>query len=157
MKQPHEDVAGVQRDDDLLSLEESALAHRDALIAMAKHLKSTTLVGNPAPIVEEVHHRITHPRIGDLVMEVSAPYRKEVDTRVKSLGILVERRYEWWETDEEFERLKAEDPPSYTEADRMTDEAWYVQYGPDPKDICRWTNCEFVALPGLAERFGSLG
>jgi hypothetical protein len=153
VKQPHEDVkGGTDRADDLLSLDETALAHRDALIGMARHLHSATLVGNPAPIVKEMYERITHPRIGDLVMEGSTPYRKDVDTRIKGLGILVERRYEWWETDEEWEQVKAEDS-SVSDEDRLTDEAWYVQYGPGPSDVCRWTNCSFVALPELGERF----
>ena len=25
--------------------------------------------------------------------------------------------------------------------------ACYVQYGPEPVDVCRWTNCTLVAIP----------
>jgi hypothetical protein len=29
----------------------------------------------------------------------------------------------------------------------MVDHAWYVQYGNDPGDVCRWVNCDFLAIP----------
>ncbi|HWB34526.1 MAG TPA: hypothetical protein VHA75_00725 [Rugosimonospora sp.] len=146
MKQPHEDIRGASRSDYLLSLDEQAVAHRDALIAMAKHLKSACLVGNPAPVVQRMYERITHPQPGDLVVEATTLYRADPDTRIKSLGILVEHREEWWTTDEQWEADKAEDG-TLTEDDRLTDHAWYVQYGPDPEDICRWVNCDFIVLP----------
>lgn len=150
MKQPHEDVTGIDRTgDDLLSLDERGAAHRRALIALAHHLQTAVSVGSPAPVVERMGSRIRSPQIGDFVVETSRVLllgpRVDVDTMLKGSGFLVEHREEWWHADEEYERLQAEDPESYDE--RMTDRAWYVQYGPEPGDICRWTNSSFLAVP----------
>lgn len=147
LKQPREGIVGVQRDDFLLSLDMKAVPHRDALIAMARHLQTASLVGNPAPVVQRIYERIKNPQLGDLVVEASTGVRtRDLDTRTKAFGILIEHRDEWWETDAEWEALRAEDG-GLTEEDRMVDHAWYVQYGNDPGDVCRWVNCDFLAIP----------
>jgi hypothetical protein len=148
MKQPHEDIIGTDRgDDDLLSLDMRAVAHRDALIAVVQHLWTATMVGNPAPVVERMSARMRSPQPGDLVIEpaMSRP-RRDLDTRIKALGYLIEKRTEWWNTDEEWEVEEG-----YGD-ERPTDEAWYVQYGPDPADVCRWVNCKFITVP-ISEEF----
>lgn len=145
-KQPREDVTGADRDDYLLSLDDQAIAHREALRAMAFHLQTACMVGNPAPIVTRMSDRIRNPRPGDLVVESSTRYRHDPDSRLKAFGILLEHREEWWETDAEWEAYKAEDG-TITDEDRRTDRAWYVQYGPDPGDVYRWVNCSFVVVP----------
>lgn len=141
-KQPHQDVTGVDRDDALLSLDDSATAHREALIGLGRNFYRACLVGNPAPIVTEMYDRMKNPQPGDLVMETGAPY-SQVKTR--ALGILLEHRREWWHTDEEW----AEVQTNYSDPDdeRPTDAAWYIQYGPKAADVCRWTDAEFIALP----------
>jgi hypothetical protein len=147
-KQPHEDIAGTDRGgDDLLSLDMRAVAHRDALIAVARHLRSACMVGSPAPIVREMSDRMRNPRIGDLVFEptMATSRRGDLETRIKALGYLIEKRVEWWQTDEEWAADKAAD--HLADDDRSTDTAWYVQYGPDPADICRWVNCTFEMVP----------
>lgn len=147
LKQPREDVAnGTNRDDLLLSLDESAAPHRNALIGMARLLYKTTLVGNPAPLVEDIHKRISSPRPGDLVVELSVLYTRDPDKRLKGLGILLERRTEWHHTDEAWAATVAEGAV-HPDDERFTDEAWYVQYGPSAEDICRWTDCTFITLP----------
>jgi hypothetical protein len=146
LKQPREDVAGADRDDDLLSFVEKAIAHREALIGMARLLYDATRVGDPAPVTAAVHHRVTNPRPGDLVVEVSVLYGRTPESRIKGLGILVEKRKEWYETDEEYAEALAEGAMTADEP-RFTDTAWYVQYGPSAGDICRWTECKFIALP----------
>lgn len=148
LKQPHEDVRGADRaGNDFLSLDERALFHRDLVIALTRHLYTAVRVGARAPIVQRMYLRIREPQIGDLVLETGkGMYSKDADTRTKALGFLVERRREWWDTDEEFAELLA--AKEYDSADeRPTDEAWYVQYGPEPGDICRWANCDFIAVP----------
>jgi hypothetical protein len=147
-KQPREGVVGVDRNgDDFLSLDMRAVAHRAGLVAVAKHLRSACMVGDPAPVVREMSDRMRHPRVGDLVFEPTmATSSADLDTRTKALGYLVEKRTEWWLTDEDWAAEKAEDD-RLTDEDRQTDEAWYVQYGPDPGDICRWTNCDFGMIP----------
>lgn len=153
MKQPREDITGIDRSaDDLLSLNMRAVAHRDALVAVAHHLRTATMVGNPAPVVERMATRMRSPQPGDLVVEPTmARSRRDLDTRIKALGYLIERRTEWWETDEEWEQIKAEEGYEDDE-ERRTDVAWYVQYGPSPEDVCRWVNCEFMTVP-IGEEF----
>lgn len=150
MKQPHEDVQGSPRADDLLSLDESAVTHRDALIAMARLFSRTCLVGNPAPVVRDIDTRINKPRPGDLVVEQSVMYTRDPAKRLKGLGILIETRDEWAVTDAEHAAEVAYQREEYGEVidnERLTGTAWYVQYGPHPGDVCRWTDCSFVALP----------
>lgn len=148
-KQPHEGVAGTDRSgDDLLSLDERALPARFALIAMARHLQTATLVGNQAPIVKEIYQRITNPRVGDLVVESSlGVWTTDPHRKVPAFGYLIEKRREWWHTDDEWSALLAEDPDAYGDDPRPTDEAWYVQYGPAPSTVYRWVNCSFLAVP----------
>jgi hypothetical protein len=148
-KQPHEGIVGTDRSgDDLLSLDMRAVAHRQALVAMAKHLMSATSVGHPAPVVERMSQRLRNPQVGDFVFEwmIGLSPRRDLDTRIKAHGYLVEKRKEWWTTDEEWERRKAEEGWADDE-ERPTDVAWYIQYGPEPADVCRWTNCDFIVVP----------
>jgi hypothetical protein len=93
-----------------------------------------------------MYERVRRPQVGDLVVETSTLYRAAPDGRLKSFGILLEHRDEWGETDEEWAAAKIEDD-TLTEADRTTDHAWYVQYGPEPDDVCRWVNCSFITVP----------
>lgn len=146
MKQPHEDVPRPYGDDPLLSLDESAWPFRDALTSMAGNLHDATMVFNPAPIVERMYERLSNPRPGDMVLELSSRFpSRDRDTRNKGFGRLVLVREEWWETDEEWRALLADEDSGLTEEDRSKDTAWYVQYGPD--HICRWTNCMFMVVP----------
>jgi hypothetical protein len=163
-KQPHEGVTGVDRsDNDLLSLDASAVVHRLAIATLAKHLHDAVMVGNPAPVVERMWQRIREPRVGDFVLEWAMYRRGGLDQCIKAMGYLVEKRTEWWSTDEEYEREVAEelawhvehgrDPAEFEADERMTDVAWYIQYGQDARDICRWTNCSFIVVPIDSEAF----
>lgn len=150
MKQPHEDITGTLRDDDdLLSLDERAMPVRAALVILTRHLSTATLVGNPAPVVARMSDRLRTPQVGDLVAESTTLMRagaRSHEDWYRGFGYLVEHRIEWWTTDEQWEADNAEDEYLKTE-DRMTDHAWYVQYGPDPADVCRWVNCDFLVVP----------
>lgn len=144
--QPREGVAGTERtEDDLLALDDKAIARRLMMIGTARALHSATLVGNPAPKVAEMSARMRNPRPGDLVLELTNR-RQDVDTQIKGFGILVEHRNEWASTDDEWAATCAEDPDVRAD-ERFHDHAWYVQYGPAAEDVCRWTNCEFIAIP----------
>lgn len=144
--QPHEGIVGVDRSGDwLLSLDENATAHRDAILVVSHHLYRACLVGNPAPNVERMYGRITHPEPGDLVFVQDGAPSRDVATRTKALGFLIAHRQEWWETDAEWAATKAKH--EVPDADRMTDHAWYVQYGPNPISVCRWTNCTLIVVP----------
>lgn len=146
--QPREGISGVERtEDDLLNLDDKAVARRLLMIGTAKALRTATLVGNPAPVVAEMWARMQNPRPGDLVMESGTPFRKnDPDAQIKGFGILLAHRDEWASTDEEWAAVCAEDEDVNPE-ERFHDHAWYVQYGPAAEDVCRWTNCEFIAIP----------
>jgi hypothetical protein len=151
LPQPHEGITGTDRDDDLLSLDERAVVHRDALIVMARHLRTATLVGQPAPVVRRMSERLDHPEPGDLVVTAEVMYgHRDLDTRIKGLGIYLAGREEWDSTDVqraawcEEERTAGGDPEA---EGRLADRAFYIQYGPAAGDVCRWTNSRVVVLP----------
>lgn len=164
MKQPHEDIRGTDRSGDpLLSLAATDIATRDAIITLTYHLQRATFVGHPAlqratldghpaPIVQRMFDRMRAPQPGDLVVELSVLHRSDPETRMHGLGYLVEKRDEWATTDDVWERDVAESPWLVDEG-RAADTAWYVQYGPDPADVCRWTNCDFLMVPTAADVF----
>jgi hypothetical protein len=141
--QPHEGVTGIERAGDPLLTESGALLATE-LMGM---LYRAVLVGNPAPKVREMYERINAPAPGDAVVVFDAIYFKNADHKFKGTGYLVAVRAEWATTDEEWAAARDEDE-SLTDADRFVErEAWYVQYGPEPVDICRWSNCKVLAIP----------
>jgi hypothetical protein len=145
--QPHEGVTGVDRDDWLLSLDERAVAHRECLIVMARHLHAATLVGQPAPVVRRMCDRLRQPQPGDLVVTVEVMHgRPDPDSRLKGLGVFLAARREWACTDEQWAAELA-DYPGAGEDGRATDDVFYIQYGPAARDVCRWHNSAAVVLP----------
>jgi hypothetical protein len=151
--QPFEGIRGTDMSAHmLLSLREPAIAHREALIEMAHHLSTATLVGQPAPVVRRIGERLRLPRIGDLVVTTEVMHdRRDPDDRLKGFGIFLAGRTEWCETDAEWAAYQAgvyeETASTLPDEERMTDTVFYIQYGPDPGDICRWHNSEAVVLP----------
>jgi hypothetical protein len=145
--QPREGITGTERtEDDLLALDDKAIARRLMMIGTARALHSATLVGIPAPKVAEMYARMRDPRPGDLVLELTNR-RQDVDTQIKGFGILVAHRDEWASTDEEWAQAVTGDADLDPVDDRFHDHAWYVQYGPSDGDVCRWVNCDFIAVP----------
>lgn len=153
--QPHEGITGTERtEDDLLDLSDKALARRDIILRVADNLWAATLVGQPAPKVREMYERMNKPQPGDLVWVPDGAMSRDPDRRAKSFGVLLAERVEWWTTDEQWDAYLAEErqhDPDFSD-ERRTDQAWYVQYGPQPADVCRWTNCMIKAV--LTERGG---
>lgn len=155
MKQPHEGIEGqdLRHLGHLLCLSDEAQAHRSLIVSTAHLVMNACLAINPTPNQQRIDHRLRNPRVGDLVFEESSfwgSYRKghpqEGNAWCKGFGFLIEYRYEWWHTDEVWEQRLA-DGEVYPEEDRPTDRAWYVQFGPEPDDVCRWVNCSMVAIP----------
>lgn len=163
--QPHEGITGTVRDQDgLLSLDDKALAVRRAMKGLACVLRSAVMVGSPAPVVERMSQRMRSPEPGDLVMETST-MRRDAEDWHRGFGILLAHRIEWASTDEQWaagiEQARADHekflsgpygrpgdaPFDPADHERWTDHAWYIQYGPEPVDICRWVNCEFMTVP----------
>lgn len=149
--QPWEGVDGRDRQgDDLLSLEDEAMPRRLIMVQMADALVKASLVGNPAPNTREIYDRISTPRPGDLVVE--ATRRRDPDRAYRGFGILLAHRQEWASTDADWaayldaERLASPDGTVFDD-ERLKEDAWYVQYGPGHRDICRWENASFIAFP----------
>jgi len=153
--QPYEGIYGTDRTGDwLLSLDSRAAPHRDALVVIARHLLLATSVAQPAPNTLTVYQRITAPKPGDLVVEQSAAlHTTRRPQREHGLGIFLCRRTEWAETDTGWEESCAQvaaawpDSAAALTGERYTDVATYIQYGPDPADICRWVDASVIALP----------
>ncbi|WP_125789758.1 hypothetical protein [Amycolatopsis sp. WAC 01375] len=147
MKQPRQDVTGTDRSDlSLLSLEEPALGARAALVAMAAQLRTACEVPDPVPVVHRMYERMTAPAPGDLVVETGTAVAHTGTDLVTAFGILVEHRQEWTTTDEQWQAETHRDP-RLTAQDRVSEDTWYIQYGPAAEDVCRWVNCTFMTLP----------
>lgn len=139
---PHEGISGTNREGDPLMTVEGSLVATD----MMRLLHQAVLVGQQAPIVREMYDRMYAPQIGDPVVVLDAIYRRDDDTKNKGVGYLIADREDWAQTDEQWQAELAEDP-SLAEGGRHKERAWYVQYGPEPVDVCRWSNCTVLAIP----------
>lgn len=148
--QPREGIAGTIRDqDDLLALDDAALARRTIMANLVYHLQDAVLVGDPAPKVADLWNRMKNPQVGDLVVETSANLRwSDPERSAMGFGILLAHRDEWAQTDDEW--ASQENSPGLDEFGQprpVERRVYYVQYGPQPDDVCRWTNCDFIAVP----------
>lgn len=116
---------------------------------------------NAAPCAQALSDLIYHPRPGDPVYVPDARGRDE-DTRRKGVGYLVVERTEWWHSDEDWLTRADDEGCTAFEAwtygqplvwdplihpKRPSARVFYVQYGPDPGDICRWENATCYAIP----------
>lgn len=117
----------------------TAMSAEQRLIeTLAYNLYGATLVGNPAPFVEELGGRIRHFVPGDLVLECSTIHMRERDgTR---LGRLIRTAFEPLWTPEEW-AAKGEDDPDEIPVVQM----WYLQLA-DGREY-RWHNARFIAVP----------
>lgn len=139
----HAGVRGEARGDDpLLTTDGSLVAAR-----LMWALQRATLVGNAAPIVTSMRNRMDAPVVGDAVVVIDATFWGNSDAKHKAVGYLVAKRAEWLSSQAEWDREVGKDG-ALSDRDRVVERAaWYVQYGPNPVDICRWTNCDVVAIP----------
>ena len=147
MKQPYEDITGHDRSGDpILDTSEAALPMRKTIMFLADNLYRESL--GPRARYE----LMMNPEPGELVVVTDHLarlfYRGDVpsDTVLHSLGYLVEHREEWWDADEEWAR-QIRDGEVYADEKRPTDKPYYVQYGPNAADICRWVNCQVLRVP----------
>jgi hypothetical protein len=154
LPQPHEGITGISRDDWLLSLDERAVAHREALIIMARHLSTATLVGQPAPVVRRMSRRMADPRAGDLAVTTEVLYGRQVaGDRIKGFGILLAHRQEWGEPDTSWAATCLREGWNPVTEERYAETACYLQYGCRASDVCRWVNSLPVALPAWISSF----
>lgn len=95
-----------------------------------------------APIAQEWAERAHHPRPGDLVYvpdRILGGRRDQgADTRNKSFGYFITARREPVYGPDEWERVK----DGFDGYPCPTEKVFYIQYGPNPDDVCRWENAE---------------
>lgn len=114
-------LTGTDRREPWLSLDDYAQHTRRLIARLAAEVWDCVLVGHAAPKVQRRFQRMSDPQVGDLVVELSALHHDD-PSRYQGIGYLLGIRYE------------------------AGGDAWYVQYGPSPEDVCRWTNAEFIAV-----------
>jgi hypothetical protein len=118
-----------------------------------------TLVGNPAPFVQEVGDRIRHPQPGDVVLETSTFYhwaRKPDGEPGPALGVLLRKVQEPIMSREQFDKLHA-DGDYYNEPDETyeslpTELIWYIEPLDGAVPEYRWHNADFIGLHSGAPR-----
>ena len=139
--EPHEGITSTRRDGQPLVTK----AGQQVAITVMPMLWSAALVGNQAPRVVELYKAMQEPKAGDGVVVLDFAYRPEFDER--TVGYLVaHREREWGTSAEQWEKDCAEDS-FLTEEDRWVEQdVYYIQYGPNPLDICRWTNCKVLSI-----------
>lgn len=139
--QPREGISGALRpaDDPLMTgLGSVLVADLTAQLYKASHSGSS-------PHLSELFHRMSAPEVGDRVV-VRDSIRSDPETRFQGVGYLVAARVEWATSERQWLEEKAR--YGLFDADRVVErEVWYVQYGPDPYDVCRWVNCTVLAIP----------
>jgi hypothetical protein len=166
--QPHEGVQGRDLNEGhLLTLDDASVDRRLELISLTRERYDDILHARIADR-DAAFERMYNPRVGDLVMELTTSFRTDRDWQVQASGILlVHERREWACTDEEWARNVEQERVDHEESgidfdaeqfarDRFADRASYIQYGAASRDICRWANCKFIAVPDdLVRRFTS--
>lgn len=104
---------------------------------------------NASPIGKALADRHHHPRVGDLVMVPDAmrvrgeTVEERADTRAKGWGYFLGEFREPVYDDATWARVADQ----YDGEPNPTERVFYVQYGPDPADVCRWENASVVAVP----------
>lgn len=115
--QPHAGIDGTPRTDPLLSLDDGDIER--VRRAVVDRVSSMSFWGRCAP-----------PRPGEFAVEETVLLGWAGGNWYQGFGILLARRRE-----------------RPCDADPRTEEAWYIQYGPRPDDVCRWANSSFAAIP----------
>jgi len=126
---PKHGIHGTARTEPWLTLDDDQSPRR-AMFEQFEHQRSA--VG--------LTERMWTPKVGDLVVELSYLMR---DHDHHCLGYLIKQCDEWLHSEEAWEhggRQEWGDDP------RPYEDVWYVQYGPSPEDVVRWTNCSFYAI-----------
>jgi hypothetical protein len=156
---PWQGIRGTARGgDDLLSLEDAAMPRRRMMASLALSLWKVTLAGQLPPAAVQMGKRIRDPKPGDLSVEVTCAAK--AGSERKGFGILLARRREWLSVEWEFARAMDDEPDDLRgngvrAAGDLATDAWYVQYGPGERNVCRWDSAQFVAAL-TDERAGGL-
>jgi hypothetical protein len=150
---PWAGIKGTVRDgSDLLSLAAAAMPRRRVMVMMAlAAYRAVTSPGSPAPAVAQMSRRMRNPEPGDLVVEVSAARRPGSERR--GLGILLAHRRESLSPEWEYSHAMGDEAEELSGNDAqpggdIAADAFYVQYGPGERDVCRWDSAQLVAVLG---------
>ncbi|MDB5176204.1 MAG: hypothetical protein JWM81_1062 [Candidatus Saccharibacteria bacterium] len=138
-----------------LQLDDASILQRRSLAVIARQFGSAILTGttHSHPVVREkyrrMYERIKNPVVGDFVFETTTLLRRDQDMRQIALGIgiLIEDTVEPSFSDEVWAEEKAYAEGAITDSDRPTERVYYVQYGPQPEDVARWTDANFQVIP----------
>lgn len=121
------------------------------LIAAGLLLQRTTLVGNPAPVVDQISERMRNPQPGDLVWETSTSLRSLRDPAwaEKALGWFVERGQSPWASREEWARDECEwrEYAGQPYEECPTRLVWIIRPWGDPDGRFVWENAKLLGLP----------
>lgn len=154
--EPH-GITGIDRSDDpLMRLDEASLHMRARFITMMKVALLGTL-GGTTPGAQALFQRMNNPCPADLVVESTrALYQAEHDPLagpvIEGFGYLITARPEWATTRAEWEQLVADGVCSPDE--RLAEMFHFIQYGPAPEDVARWSNCLLVSAITDMREFG---
>lgn len=132
-----------------------ARAPREFVVMLANAtyaMHRAVLVGNPAQVTAEAYERMTHPRPGDIVVEISSVSRSDwpMSSGVGELLFAADRKPRTAEEWEEavaagFWKARKQRPRANVEPDLF--DYFYV----DPLDGAQrtcWENANFIAVPG---------
>lgn len=145
LPEPREGVTGIDRTGDPLVTSDAA---KPLIARLTRQLWSACLSHGPRDSVYyDQYQRMVNPVRGDQVVVYDAVIGPDPDRIRWGVGYLVLSRREWWDTHEDWEQMKVEDPDLTEEDRRIEREVWYVQYGPSPGQVCRWVNCKVIAIP----------
>lgn len=112
-----------------------------ALGAAGYQAYSNCLVGHAAPMVTRYFNRVKNPEPGDLVLETSTFYARDLRGYGHvAVGTLVERKVESLVYEEDG-----------LESQPYQEEAWYVTPLTGGETI-RWTNADFIAIPASRQQ-----
>jgi hypothetical protein len=144
-------LTGTDRSDDpLLSLDDSVVALRRLLISSqwyATHLYG--MAGSPIGI--EWQRRQRKPKVGELCFATDHAISPSADddTIMKSFGYYLGEQQEPVYDEQAWESVRDQ----YEGDDCPTERVFYIQYGPKPKDVCRWENaqCQVIATAEISK------
>lgn len=107
----------------------------------AHELYRSTLVGSPAPRVEELGRELSEPKPGDLVMEITTHRMKERDP-LEGIGRLVARGLApYYATREDARAAGWEDDEPIPDR-----EVWDITLEFDDGRAFRWENASFIKV-----------
>jgi hypothetical protein len=115
--QPHAGIDGTPRTGALLSLDDGDIER--VRRAVVGRVSSMSFWDRCAP-----------SRPGEFAIEETVLLGWAGGNWYRGVGILLARRRE-----------------RPCDAAPRTEEAWYIQYGPHPDDVCRWANSSFTTVP----------